>query len=312
MLRYAVWRLLSAIPVFLAVLTIVFFVIRVIPGDPATAALGDYASKEAVQELRQRMGLNEPLPTQYVRFLGDLARGDLGKSMLTSVPVRDQVASVLPFTLELTLLAILIGILIGVPIGIYTAVKRNTLADYVGRVIALAGLSVPAFYFAILLILLFAVQLNWLPAVGGGGLDDLAGNLKHLILPAFTLGLIMTASMARLVRSIMLNVLGQEYVRTARAKGLRERMVLLRHALRSALIPIVSMTGIWAISLIGDSVTTEIIFARPGLGKLMVSAALQRDYTTLQSIMVIYTGFVVVLNLVADLVYGMVDPRIRV
>jgi ABC-type dipeptide/oligopeptide/nickel transport system permease component len=311
MLRYTVQRLLSAIPVFLAVLTIVFIVIRVIPGDPATVALGDYASKEAVQALREKMGLNDSLLIQYLRFLGDLVRGDLGKSMLTSIPVREQVASVLAFTLELTLAAILIGVLLGVPIGIYTAVKRNLMIDYVGRVLSLAGLSVPAFYFAILLVLLFAVRLGWLPAVGGGNLAELKDNAAHLLLPAFTLGLIMTASMARLVRSAMLNVLGQDYVRTARAKGLRERLVLLRHALRSALIPIVSVTGIWAVSLVGDSVTTEIIFARPGLGKLMVSAALQRDYTTLQSVMVIYTAFVVVMNLMVDLIYGLVDPRVR-
>lgn len=311
MLRFIAQRFLSAFPVFLAVLTIVFIVIRVIPGDPAAVALGDYASKQAVQALREKMGLNEPLLLQYLHFLGQLARGDLGKSMLTGVPVRAQIASVLPYTLELTLLAILIGILLGIPVGIYTAVKRNTLTDYIGRIVSLAGLSVPAFYFAILLILVFAVHLGWLPAVGGGSLDNLKENVTHLLLPSITLGLIMTASMVRLVRSAMLNVIGQDYVRTARAKGLRERIVWLRHALRSALIPIVSMTGIWAVSLVGDSVTTEIIFARPGLGKLMVAAVLQRDYTSLQSIMVIYAAFVVVINLLADLVYGLVDPRVR-
>jgi ABC-type dipeptide/oligopeptide/nickel transport system permease component len=311
MLRFIAQRFLSAFPVFLAVLTIVFIVIRVIPGDPASVALGDYASKQAVQALREKMGLNEPLLLQYFYFLGELARGDLGKSMLTGVPVREQIASVLPYTLELTLLAILIGIVLGIPVGIYTAVKRNTLTDYIGRIVSLAGLSVPAFYFGILLVLVFAVHLGWLPAVGGGSLDNLKENVTHLALPAITLGLIMTASMVRLVRSAMLNVIGQDYVRTARAKGLRERIVWLRHALRSALIPIVSMTGIWAVGLVGDSVTTEIIFARPGLGKLMVAAVLQRDYTSLQSIMVIYAAFVVVINLLADLVYGLVDPRVR-
>jgi ABC-type dipeptide/oligopeptide/nickel transport system permease component len=170
---------------------------------------------------------------------------------------------------------------------------------------------VPAFYLGILLILLLAIYLQWLPAVGGGGMDDLKENVSHLILPALTLGLVMTASVARLARSAMLNVLRQDYVRTARAKGLKERVVHLRHALRSALIPIVSVTGIWAVSLIGDSVTVEIVFARPGLGKMMVGAILQRDYTALQSIMVVYTGFVVVINLVVDLIYGWVDPRIR-
>lgn len=311
MLKYIAQRLLFSIPVFLGVVTIVFLVVRVIPGDPAVAALGDYASKEAVEALRQRMGLNEPLPIQYVRFLGNLLRGELGSSMITGSSIRDQVAHALPYTLELTVLAILIGTLLGVPIGVYTAIHRNHLADYVGRVISLTGLSVPAFYLGILLILLFAIQLQWLPAVGGGSLDDVKENISHLILPALTLGLVMTASVARLARSAMLNVLRQDYVRTARAKGLKERVVHLRHALRSALIPIVSVTGIWAVSLIGDSVTVEVVFARPGLGKMMVGAILHRDYTALQSIMVIYTGFVVVINLAVDLIYGWVDPRIR-
>ncbi len=311
MLRYILQRLVFSIPVFLGVVTIVFLVVRVIPGDPAVAALGDYASKEAVEALRQQMGLNEPLPLQYVHFLGNLVRGDLGKSMITASPVRHEIGHALPYTLELTVLAIIIGTILGIPIGVYTAIRRNQLADYIGRVLSLTGLSVPAFYLGILLILLLAIYLRWLPAVGGGGMDDLRENVSHLILPALTLGLVMTASVARLARSAMLNVLRQDYVRTARAKGLKERVVYLRHALRSALIPIVSVTGIWAVSLIGDSVTVEVVFARPGLGKMMVGAILQRDYTALQSIMVVYTGFVVAINLLIDLIYGWVDPRIR-
>jgi len=309
--KYIAQRLVLSIPVFLGVATIVFLVVRVIPGDPAVASLGDYASKEAVEALRQRMGLNQSLPVQYIQFLGDLVRGDLGKSMITGTSIRADIAHSLPYTLELTVLAIIIGTLLGIPIGVYTAIRRNRLADYIGRVLSLTGLSVPAFYLGILLILLLAIYLNLLPAVGGGGMDDLRENVSHLILPALTLGLVMTASVARLARSAMLNVLRQDYVRTARAKGLKERVVHLRHALRSALIPIVSVTGIWAVSLIGDSVTVEVVFARPGLGKMMVGAILQRDYTALQSVMVIYTGFVVVINLMIDLIYGWVDPRIR-
>jgi ABC-type dipeptide/oligopeptide/nickel transport system permease component len=311
MLRYIAQRLLMAIPVFVGVVTIVFLVVRVLPGDPAQAALGDYASKEAVEALREKMGLNDPLPVQYVRFLTDLLRGDLGKSMITASPISDQIAHNLPYTLELTFTAILIGSALGIPIGVYTATHRNRLPDYIGRIISLAGLSVPAFYLGILLILLFAIELRWLPAIGGGDRSNWQDSLRHLILPALTLGLVMTASVARLARSAMLNVLSQDYVRTARAKGLQERIVLVRHALRSALIPIVSLTGVWAVSLIGDSVTTEIVFSRPGLGKMMVGAMLQRDYTALQSIMAVYTGFVVIINLITDLIYGLVDPRIR-
>jgi ABC-type dipeptide/oligopeptide/nickel transport system permease component len=309
-LRYVVKRLVLSIPVFLGVVTIVFLVVRVIPGDPAVAALGDYASQEAVDALRRRMGLDQPLGVQYGRFLGDLLTGDLGRSMITGASVREQVAHALPYTLELTLVAILIGGSLGIPVGVYTAIRRNRLADYVGRVLSLAGLSVPAFYLGILLALLLALRLGWLPAVGGGEPGDGMDQLRHLVLPAVTLGLVMTASVARLARSAMLNVLRQDYVRTARAKGLREQAVHLRHALRSALLPIVSITGLWAVSLVGDAVTVEVVFARPGLGKLMVGAILQRDYTALQSVMVVYTAFVVGINLATDLVYGWVDPRI--
>lgn len=309
-LRYLATRLTLTIPTMLAVLTLVFFVVRVIPGDPATAALGDYASKEAVEAMRERMGLNAPLYVQYFRFLGDLLRGDLGTSMITGRPISEIVAQVLPYTLQLTISAVLVGTILGVPIGIFTAVKRNSLFDYLGRVFSLAGLSVPAFYLGILIMLLFAIQLDLFPAVGGGDLHDLKDNLAHLVLPSLTLGLIMTTSVTRLTRSAMLNVLSEHYVRTARAKGLEERKVIINHALRAALVPIVSIIGIWASSLIADSVLTETVFARPGLGKMLVGAIMQRDYTALQSIMVVYTLFVVIINLLTDLVYSIVDPRI--
>ena len=310
MLRYVVTRLALAIPTFLAVLTLIFFVVRVIPGDPATAALGDYASQEAVEALRERMGLNAPLYVQYFRFLGDLLRGDLGKSLITGKPISESVMHVLPYTLQLTLSAIIVGAALGVPIGIYTAVHRNSLVDYLGRVLSLAGLSVPAFYLGILIMLLFAVKLDLFPAVGGGDLGDLKDNLRHLALPALSLGLIMTTSVTRLTRSAMLNVLNEDYIRTARAKGAKERIVIFRHALRAALVPIVSIIGVWAANLIADSVLTETVFARPGLGKMLVGAIMQRDYTALQSVMVIYTAFVVIVNLITDLVYSLVDPRI--
>jgi len=310
MLRYLTTRLMLAVPTLLAVLTLVFLVVRVIPGDPATAALGDYASKEAVEAMRERMGLNDPLYVQYFRFLGDMLRGDLGTSMITGKAISEVVAQVLPYTLQLTLSAVLVGAMLGVPIGIYTAVHRNSLIDYAGRILSLAGLSVPAFYLGILIMLLFAIQFKLFPAVGGGDLKDLKDNLMHLALPSLTLGLIMTTSVTRLTRSAMLNVLSENYVRTARAKGLEERRVVVRHALRAALVPIVSIIGIWTANLIADSVLTETVFARPGLGKMLVGAIMQRDYTALQSIMVLYTVFVVIVNLITDLIYSMVDPRI--
>ncbi|RIK45875.1 MAG: ABC transporter permease [Chloroflexi bacterium] len=311
MLVYIVRRLLLSAPTLLAVLTLVFVIVRVLPGDPAQAALGDYASQEAVEALRARMGLDAPLVVQYGRFLGDLARGDLGRSLITGKPVAEQIAFVLPYTLQLTLASILLGIVLGVPLGIVTALRRNGWVDYLGRVFSLAGLSVPAFYLGILLMLAFAVELDWFPVVGAGDPSRPGSLLYHLVLPAFSLGLIMTAYVTRMTRSAMLNILSEDYVRTARAKGLDERVVLARHALRSALIPIVSIVGIFAVSLIGSSVMTEIVFSRPGLGKLMVGAMKQRDYTMLQSIMVVYALMIVVINLVVDLIYGWVDPRVR-
>ena len=304
-------RLAATVPVLLSVVTLVFVVVRVLPGDPAQAALGENASSAAVAELRGRMGLDAPLPVQYLRFMGDLAHGDLGDSLINGTPVRDQIAYNLPFTIQLTVLSIVIGLVCGVPLGIWTAIERNRTPDYVGRILSLAGLSIPAFYLGILLILLFGVQLRWLPAIGGGNPAAPGEVLAYLVLPSLTLGLVMTASVTRLTRAAMLEALRQDFVRTARAKGLREHVVVLVHTLRPAALPVVALTGVWAVALIGDSVTTEVVFARPGLGKMMVGAMLQRDYTSLQSIMVTYTLLVVALNLLTDLAYGVVDPRVR-
>jgi ABC-type dipeptide/oligopeptide/nickel transport system permease component len=311
MIRHIGRRLLLAVPTLLAVFTIIFIIVRVAPGDPAVAALGDYASADAVAALRERMGLNEPLWKQYLTFLGDLAHGDLGRSLISEKPVSEQIAFVLPYTLELTLAAILVGLALGIPIGILTAVRRNTGVDYVGRLLSLLGLSFPAFYLGILLMFFLAVKVDLFPAVGAAPFSQPGRNLHYLVLPALTLGLIETAYIARMTRSVILTILSDDYIRTARAKGLQESIVLIRHALRAALIPIVSLVGIFAISLIGSSVLVEEVFARPGLGKLMVGATKQRDYTTLQSIMVVYALIIVVINLVTDIIYTYVDPRVR-
>ncbi|MCR4391703.1 MAG: ABC transporter permease [Candidatus Acetothermia bacterium] len=311
MVRYTVRRLLVAFPTLLAVYTLVFLFVRVAPGDPAVAALGDYASAEAVQALRERMGLTAPLWIQYGRTLAGYLRGDLGRSLITGIPVGQQVATALPHTLELTFAGIVIGAILGIPTGILTAVRRNRLPDYVGRTLALVGLSIPAFYLGILLILGFAVQLRWFPVMGSGPFSDARANLRHLALPALTLGIIMTSFVTRMTRSSLLTVLREDYVRTGRAKGLRERTVVYLHALRNALIPVVSVLGIQAAVLIGDSVMTEIVFSRPGLGRLMVQAMMQRDYIALQGLIVIYGALVVLVNLVTDLSYGLIDPRIR-
>lgn len=311
MSKYALRRILLSIPTLLAVLTIVFLLVRVVPGDPATAVLGDYASEESVQQLRKRMGIDEPIYIQYVQFLGDLAQGDLGNSLITGEPIINQIKFVLPYTIELAIAAMIIGLLLGLPTGVLTAVRRNTIVDYAGRIFSLLGVSFPAFYLGILLLFVFGVKFSLFPTIGAEPFSNPLGNLHHLVLPAITLGLIMTAYVTRVARSVMLNVLNEDYVRTARAKGLKNSVVLFQHALRTALIPIASLVGIFSISLIGSSVLTEVVFARPGLGKLMVGAVRQRDYTTLQSIMVVYAFFIVLINLFVDLLYGILDPRVR-
>ena len=304
-------RLLLAVPTLIAVITIIFVIVRVIPGDPAQAVLGDYATDEALVQLREQMGLNEPLWKQYVTYMGGLATGDLGDSLVTRQSSWSQIRYVLPYTLELTLAAVLIAIGLGLPTGIITAVKRNTWVDYLGRVVSLAGLSAPAFYVGLLFMFFFSAKLGWLPAVGAKPFSDPVGNLRSLILPAITLGLVETAYMARMTRSVMLGVLSDDYVRTARAKGLQNRVVLLRHALRPAMVPIVALIGIFVIGLIGGSVLTEEVFARPGLGKLMIGATKQRDYNLLQAVMVIYAVIIVIVNVIVDIVYTRIDPRVR-
>lgn len=311
MFHYSVRRILQSIPILLIVLTLVFIVVRVLPGDPATAVLGDYASKESINVLRAKMGLDIPIWQQYLRFLADLVRGELGTSIITGYPVAAQMANVLPFTLSLTFCAIGLGYLFGLPLGLSAAVRRNSFVDYFNRVFSLLGLSVPAFYLGILLILCFSIKIPLFPLVGGGDFYNLKDNLRHLFLPALTLGLLMTAYITRMSRSSILNVLGEDYVRTAHAKGVAEKRVLYKHVLRNALIPVVALGGLYAVVLIGSSVMVEIVFSRPGLGTLMVGAIKQRDYTTLQSVMVVYTVIVVLINLLTDLIYGIIDPRIK-
>lgn len=311
MFNYAARRIIQSIPILFVVFTLVFVIVRVLPGDPATAALGDYASKEAVEALRKNMGLDAPLWKQYLTFLGNLLQGQLGISIITGYPVGAQIVKVLPYTLTLTFGAIVFGYVLGIPLGIPAAVKRNSFVDYFNRFFSLIGLSIPAFYLGILLMYLFSIKLKIFPVVGAGDPGDLASTLRHLVLPALSLGLIMTAYVTRMTRSSLLNVLMEDYIRTARSKGLPEKIVLFKHALRNALIPIVALGGLYAVVLIGSSVMIEIVFSRPGLGSLMVGAIKQRDYTTLQSVMVVYALIVVVLNLATDLIYGLIDPRIQ-
>lgn len=304
-------RLLLAIPTLLLSMTLIFVLARIAPGDPALVILGDQATKESLDALRVKLGLDQPLLTQYLDFLGGIVTGDLGRSMVTGKSVWSEVLAVIPYTIELTLAAIFLGLLFGVPLGVYAAVHRNEWPDTAARLFSLAGLSFPAFVTAILLLLVFAIQLPWFPVISAPRVDDPIDRLRNLAMPAFNLGLIMTAYVTRVARSSMLNVLGEDYIRTARAKGIGGSAVLWRHALRNALIPVATVVGLYLGTMIGNSVLTEIVFNRPGLGKLLLGALGQRDYTMLQGLMVFFAGVIVLANTATDIAYGVIDPRVR-
>lgn len=311
MLFYSLKRLLVAIPTLLGVLTIVFFLVRVAPGDPAIVILGESASQEALMQLRQQLGLDQPLWNQYIDFIVAILHGDFGRSMISNQPVLTEVWRVLPWTIELTAASIVVGIVFGIPLGVLAARYRNTWIDFSIRFFSLLGLSFPAFISAILLLLAFSIQLPWFPVIGEASYADPMKRLMALVLPALNLGLIMVAYITRVTRSSMLSVISEDYIRTARAKGVPARMVVWRHTLRNALIPIVTVIGLYLGVLIGNSVLTEMVFNRPGLGKLIVIALSSRDYTTLQAMLVIYAFVIVLANLLTDLLYGVIDPKVR-
>jgi ABC-type dipeptide/oligopeptide/nickel transport system permease component len=300
-----------AIPTMIAVLIFIFVVMRILPGDPAYAILGDEAPPEALEQFRETWGLNDPLWVQFVNYLSDLLRGELGISMANRRPIWPQILRSIPYTLDLTFAGLVVGLLLGIPLGVFTAQYRNTSIDYSARVLSLAGLSTPSFYLGILLIFFFAYKTKMFPIIGAGDLNDPWSRLHHLALPALSVGLSQMAYITRVTRSSFLEVINAEYVQTARAKGVKERMVMYKHALKNALIPVVSVVGIYVGILIGSSILVTIVFNRPGLGKLMVGAINTHDYTMLQAIMVIYAGIIVMVNVLTDLTYGIVDPRIR-
>jgi ABC-type dipeptide/oligopeptide/nickel transport system permease component len=311
MLAYCIRRSLWALPTMFAVLVFIFLVMRVLPGDPAYAILGDEAPPEALEQFRRNWGLDRPLPQQFGNYMSGLVTGDLGLSMANRQPILPQLLRAMPYTLDLTIAGSAIGLLFGIPLGVFTARHRNSSVDYVGRIISLAGLSVPSFYLGILLIFFLSFKYQWFPVIGGGDLSDPWSRLYHLVLPALSVGLSQTAYITRVTRSSFLEVINADFVQTARAKGVGERLVMFKHALRNALVPVVSVAGIYVGILIGSSILVTIVFNRPGLGKLMVGAISTHDYTMLQSIMAFYAGIIVIVNLLTDLAYGLVDPRIR-
>lgn len=310
MLQFILKRLLLAVPTLVAVLTVVFVLVRVVPGDPTIVILGDQASESARADLRGKLGLDKPIVVQYLAFMGQIATGDIGRSLTTNRPVLEDVAHVLPYTIELTLAAVAIGVGVGVPLGVMAARRRDGVADWLARIVSLAGVSFPAFVSGILLLIAFAVQLRWFPVISTPRIGGLLDRLGALVLPALNLGLLMVAYVTRVTRSGMLKALGEDYVRTARAKGMPARVVVWRHALRNVLVPVVTVVGLYLGVLIGNAVLTEIVFNRPGLGKLIVTALTQRDYSLLQGLMVVSAFAIVVANVLTDIAYGLVDPRV--
>ncbi|MBK5926842.1 ABC transporter permease [Rhodobaculum claviforme] len=311
MLPFVIKRLGFAVITLFSALTLVFVLVRVLPGDPAMVILGDQASAANIAALRDQLGLNEPIVVQYAQFLWQVVQGNLGNSMVTGRPVSEEILAVLPYTLELTIAALILGVLLGVPAGVWAAVRRNRAPDYVLRFLSLLGLSLPAFVAAIILLMVFAIQLRWFPVISAGSGEGIVDRLRQMALPTLALALIMMAYITRVTRSAMLEVLNQDFVRTARAKGAGTRSVIWTHALGNCTIPITTVVGLYLGILIGNSVLTEIVFSRPGLGKLILIALQQRDYTLLQGMIVIYTLMVVVVNLLTDLTYGFLDPRIK-
>jgi peptide/nickel transport system permease protein len=307
-------RLLALIPVLFLISIIVFAVMRMIPGDPLDVLYGmEGLSDQARSAMEQKLGLDQPIHLQYARWLGRLVSGDWGVSYITGQPVFNLIIQRLPATYLLAVCSMFLALLIAVPLGIIAAVNRNTGIDYAAMVLALLGISIPSFWMGIMLVLLFALVLGWLPSFGYvSPLESPGEALKHLLLPSIALGTALTGTVTRLVRSSLLEELGKDYVRTARAKGLAERAVILRHGLKNALIPVVTVLGMWFGFLLGGSVVLETIFAWPGVGRLLVGSILSRDYPVVQNVVLVIAVSFVLVNLLVDIVYSFLDPRIRV
>ncbi len=312
MFEFLAKRLITIVPTLVFVSMLIFGLQQLLPGDPAVILAGEERDPEVVAYLRTKLHLDEPLPLRYVYWVGGVLRGDLGESVRTQLPVLDLIVQKLPVTVELALLAMLIALLVGIPAGVVSAVGRGTAWDYGANLFALWGLSTPNFWLGILMILLFSVHLGWLPASGyESPFVDLKANLAAMIMPAFVLGNAIAAVLMRHTRSAMLQVLSTDYVRTARAKGLSERVVVLKHALRNALTPIITLGALELGTLLSGAVLTEQVFTIPGFGKLIVDSVFNRDYAVVQGVVLVTATTYIVLNLLADVAYFLVNPRLR-
>lgn len=304
MLQYFIKRLLGLVPTLAIVGGLVFLFVHLLPGDPARLAAGPDATPETVALVRQDLGLDRPLPEQFLRFVGGAVHGDFGRSLRTKRPVSTEIAERFAPTFWLTVVAMAWSVVVGMAIGVLSAIWRNRWPDRLGMAIAVSGISFPAFALGMLLMQIFAVQLHWLPTVG-------ADSWRHYILPSLTLGAAVAAIMARFTRSSFVDILQEDYVRTARAKGLPESRVIMKHGLRNALIPVVTMMGLQFGFLLGGSIVVEVVFNWPGMGRLLVDAVDQRDYPVIQGLVLLFSLEFVLINLVVDLLYGVINPAIR-
>jgi len=312
MLSYLTGRLLALIPVLLVVAVVVFLLVRSTPGDPARVLAGEDATPEQVRMLRRDMGLEGSLPTQFAVWMTRAVRGDLGRSLFNRFPVRRIIGQHAGPTLMLSAMAVTVALCIGIPLGVVSAVYRNSWWDQAGLALAMLGAAVPTFWLGLSLIVVFAVNLGWLPSSGFRPLTEGVGrSLTYLLLPSLTLGVPNSALIIRFVRSSLLDVIATDYVRTARAKGLGERLVIFRHVLRNALVPILTVVGLTFAALMGGAVVTETVFAIPGMGQLVVSSVLRRDYPVIQGVTLVVATSYVLINLIVDLLYFLVDPRVK-
>ncbi len=311
MLLYFVKRIFLGILIIAVAVTLMFCMIHLVPGDPARIMLGPRGTPEMIADITMRMGLDQPLVIQLMKFFGNILQGDLGMDVISSRPVTAIVFGQLPYTLWLIFSAIFGAMLIGIPLGCYSALHRNTLADRVTGVISVACITAPSFVVALYSLLIFAVTLKWFPAIGAGDKGDLFDQATHLVLPAFAIGISWVGYLSRLVRASMLEVLGENHIRTARAYGLTESTVVYRYALKIAILPTVTVIGVGMGFLISAAVLTEIVFARPGLGKLIIESITSRNYPVVMGSVLVSTALFVISTTISDLVNAWLDPRIR-
>jgi peptide/nickel transport system permease protein len=304
MLNYLIKRIFSTIPVLIGISLLLFFMLRMLPGDPAQVLAGQMATPEEIENIRHQLGLDRPIYEQYAVYLSRLARLDLGRSARTQNPVLDEIWARLPNTLLLAVVAIGLACILGIPAGIISAVRPYSWIDYVVTISALFGMSMPVFWLGLMLVVVFSIILKWLPAGG-------TGSWQHVVLPSITLAAFVVAFIARMTRSTMIETLSQDFTTTARSKGLQERVVVIKHALKNAMIPIITVVGLQFGLLLGGAVLTETVFAWPGLGRLIVDSILARDYPVIQGAILMFGLLYIMVNLVVDMIYALVDPRIR-